>query len=58
MHNFFDTLVQVLSADKKFFSDDAFKEHFVKFEGQKIAMPERFLPSQDLLSKHREHLTG
>lgn len=43
---------------KEHYTDDAFKEHFVKFEGQKIAMPERFLPSQDLLSKHREHLAG
>ena len=43
---------------KEHYTDKAFKEHFVKFEGQKITMPERFLPSQDLLSKHREHLVG
>ena len=43
---------------KEHYTDGAFKEHFVKFEGRKISMPERFLPSQDLLSKHREHLVG
>lgn len=43
---------------KEHYTDDAFKEHFVKFEGRKIAMPVKFLPSQDLLSMHREHLAG
>jgi putative restriction endonuclease len=43
---------------KEHYTDDAFKEHFVKFEGRKIAMPDKFLPSQVLLSKHREHLVG
>ena len=41
---------------KEHYTDDAFKEHFVKLEGKKIAMPVRFLPSQDLLAKHREKL--
>lgn len=43
---------------KEHYTDDAFKEHFVKFEGKKISMPVKFLPSQDLLSMHREHLSG
>lgn len=43
---------------KEHYTDNAFKEHFVKFEGRKIAMPVKFLPSQKLLSEHREHLVG
>ena len=43
---------------KEHYTDDAFKEHFVKFEGRKINMPTKFLPSQKLLSKHRDLLVG
>ena len=43
---------------KEHYTDNAFKEHFVKLEGRKIAMPVKFLPSQKLLSEHREHLIG
>lgn len=43
---------------KEHYTDDAFKEHFVKFEGRKINMPIKFLPSQKLLSKHRDLLAG
>ena len=41
---------------KEHYTDEAFKEHFARFEGKRITMPVRFLPSQDLLSKHREFL--
>ena len=43
---------------KEHYTDEAFKEHFVKLEGKRITMPVRFLPSQELLSKHREKLIG
>lgn len=43
---------------KEHYTDDAFKEHFVKFEGKKINMPKKFLPSQKLLLKHRDLLAG
>ena len=41
---------------KEHYTDEAFKEHFAKLEGKRITMPVRFLPSQDLLAKHREFL--
>lgn len=39
---------------KEHYTDEAFEKHFVKLEGKKIIMPVKFLPSQDLLEKHRE----
>ena len=41
---------------KEYYMNEAFKEHFQKLYGKKIAMPIKFLPSQELLSKHREYL--
>ena len=41
---------------KEFYADEVSKEWFHKREGQKIEMPVRFLPSQQLLQKHREKL--
>ncbi len=39
---------------KEHYTNNAFKEQFCKYEGQKIIMPTRFLPSQEFLAKHRE----
>ena len=41
---------------KEFYTDEVSKEWFHKREGQKIEMPVKFLPSQQLLQKHREKL--
>ena len=41
---------------KEFYTDEVSKVWFRKREGQKIEMPVRFLPSQQLLQKHREKL--
>ena len=41
---------------KEHYTNEAFKEQFQRLHGKKIAMPIKFLPSQDLLAKHREHL--
>ena len=41
---------------KEHYTNEAFKEHFQKLHGRKIAMPTKFFPSQELLAKHREHL--
>ena len=43
---------------KEYYTNEAFKEHFQKLHGRKIAMPTKFFPSQELLAKHREHLVG
>ena len=32
------------------------RDYFKKYEGRKITMPSKFLPSQDLLQRHRELL--
>jgi putative restriction endonuclease len=44
------------SSLKEHYTNEAFKEHFQKLHGRKIAMPIKFLPSQELLAQHREHL--
>jgi putative restriction endonuclease len=41
---------------KDYYTNNAFKEQFEKLHGKRIAMPTKFLPSQELLAKHREHL--
>jgi putative restriction endonuclease len=41
---------------KEHYTNEAFKEQFQRLYGKKIAMPIKFLPSQELLAKHREHL--
>lgn len=37
-------------------TNQAFREQFLSLEGRRIEMPERFLPSQELLQKHREKM--
>jgi putative restriction endonuclease len=41
---------------KEYYTNKTFIEHFQKFEGKKITMPVKFLPSQELLEKHRKLL--
>lgn len=41
---------------KEFYTDDVSKQWFHKREGQRIELPVKFLPSQQLLQKHREEL--
>ena len=41
---------------KEHYTNEAFKEQFQRLHGKRIAMPIKFLPSQELLSKHREYL--
>jgi len=43
---------------KDHYTSAAAKSYFIAHEGQKIILPARFLPSQALLSKHRELLAG
>lgn len=41
---------------KEEYTSEAFKTHFLKYEGTTIALPSMFKPSQDYLSKHRAKL--
>ena len=41
---------------KEHYTNEAFKEQFQRLHGKRITMPVKFLPSQELLAKHREHL--
>lgn len=43
---------------KEHYSSEAFKIHFVKFEGKPIELPTKYLPSQVYLARHREALVG
>lgn len=38
------------------YSTDAFKEFFGKYEGQKIILPMRFMPSKELIEYHNSRL--
>ena len=39
---------------RDYYQNNVFQEQFKHFEGKRIALPVRFLPSKDLLAKHRE----
>jgi putative restriction endonuclease len=39
---------------KEYTTNKAFNEYFIKFEGKQIALPKIFLPSMQLLEKHRK----
>lgn len=41
---------------RNYYTNDAAKEYFDKYEGKRIIMPVKFLPSQKLLEKHRNLL--
>jgi len=38
---------------KKYTTNEAFNEYFIKFKGKQIALPTIYLPNQTLLEKHR-----
>ena len=48
----------VSKAIKDHYTDAAARSYFLDREGQKMALPTRFLPSQTLLEKHRDLLAG
>ena len=48
----------VSKAIKDYYTDAAAKSYFLDREGQKMSLPTKFLPSQSLLEKHRELVTG
>ncbi|MCQ2380235.1 MAG: hypothetical protein MJ025_04860, partial [Victivallaceae bacterium] len=35
-------------------TNQAFKDQFLRIQGQRITLPSKFLPSPELLEKHRE----
>ena len=41
---------------KDHFTTAITRDYFKKYEGKKITMPSKFLPSQNLLQRHREYL--
>ena len=43
---------------REYCTNQAFQEQFKYLEGTRITLPVRFLPSKDLLAKHREKLIG
>lgn len=47
----------VLSPTLKYaYSSEAFKTHFLHFEGKKMNLPSIYIPSKDFLEEHREKL--
>ena len=48
----------VSKAIKDHYTDAAANSYFINFEGQKMSLPAKFLPSQALLAKHRALLAG
>lgn len=43
---------------KDYYSNEVVKDYFGNYEGKKIMLPIRFMPSQKMLSKHRELFVG
>ena len=51
-----DYRVIVSKSAKERYTSDVFNEFFVKYEGQKITLPARFLPSKDFIEYHNSKL--
>jgi len=43
---------------KEYFSSDAFKKHFLAYEGKPIQMPHKFAPDVGFLEKHRAKMSN
>ena len=43
---------------REFYTNDAAKEYFERYEGKQLALPYKFSPNKEFLSKHREKLIG
>lgn len=57
--SFDEDLRMVLSPRlRDYYTSDAVKKHFHAYEGKKLSLPERFMPDQDLLEKHRNLLVS
>ena len=41
---------------REYCTDKVHREYFLRFEGQKLALPTKFLPSQEYLEKHRSKM--
>ena len=41
---------------KEEYTSEAFKTHFLSFEGKKMCLPDIFIPSQDFMAIHRKKL--
>lgn len=55
----FDRHLITLDEDfRDFYSTDTLRENFAQFEGQIIALPERFRPKQEFLEMHRASFPG
>ncbi|WP_233231636.1 HNH endonuclease [Tichowtungia aerotolerans] len=57
--SFDDDFRMILSPGlKEHYSNEAFKTHFLAFEGKLISPPKRFCPDQSFLEKHRQKLVA
>lgn len=51
-----DYRVIVSKQIKDFYKADAVREYFEKYDGQKIGLPEKFLPARQFIEFHNEHI--
>lgn len=55
--SFDDDYRMIVSKDiKEYYTNDVTKEYFMNFEGKQIILPTQYLPSKELLEKHRNRL--
>ena len=52
-----DYRILISKTAKDRYSNDAFRENFIKYEGKTIILPERFLPSKEMIEYHNSKLT-
>ena len=53
-----DYRILVSRTAKEHYTSDVFYEFFGKYEGKTIALPERFLPSKEMIEYHNSKLSG
>lgn len=55
--SFDDNYCMIVSKQiKEYYTNDVAREYFKKFEGKQIILPKRFLPSKQLLERHRNSM--
>lgn len=66
-HKAFDNEIITIDSDyrilisktaKELYTSEVFNDFFLKYEGKKIRLPNRFLPSKEMIDYHNDHLTG
>lgn len=53
-----DYRILISKTAKEQYTNEAFNENFIRYEGKHLTLPERFLPSKEMIDYHNSKLSG